>query len=143
MSTTGFTYPQDNVPLSNRIQYEALQNENRGFPTATMINIGPPVEVPRDHFLWSIFNTLFGNFCCLGFLALIFSVKSRDRKVVQDMEGARHYGSTARCLNITALVFNIILAIIAIILLVIYVQMLIEMIQNNSKGWNEINNYGK
>ncbi|XP_009984457.1 PREDICTED: interferon-induced transmembrane protein 5, partial [Tauraco erythrolophus] len=30
---------------------------------------------PRDHLVWSIFNTIYMNFCCLGFVALAFSVK--------------------------------------------------------------------
>lgn len=32
---------------------------------------------PRDHLIWSIFNTIYMNFCCLGFVALAFSVKVR------------------------------------------------------------------
>ena len=34
--------------------------------------VAPP---PRDHLVWSIFNTIYMNFCCLGFVALAFSVK--------------------------------------------------------------------
>ncbi|XP_009698855.1 PREDICTED: interferon-induced transmembrane protein 5, partial [Cariama cristata] len=34
--------------------------------------VSPP---PRDHLVWSIFNTIYMNFCCLGFVALAFSVK--------------------------------------------------------------------
>ncbi|RXM35558.1 Interferon-induced transmembrane protein 1 [Acipenser ruthenus] len=45
--------------------------------------------------------------------------KSRDRKVVGDLEGARHYGSTARCLNVTALVLTILTFLIIIILLAV------------------------
>lgn len=36
--------------------------------------VSPP---PRDHLVWSIFNTIYMNFCCLGFVALAFSVKVR------------------------------------------------------------------
>lgn len=31
--------------------------------------------LPRDHLLWSIFNTIYMNLCCLGFAALAYSVK--------------------------------------------------------------------
>ncbi|KYO41601.1 hypothetical protein Y1Q_0006360 [Alligator mississippiensis] len=43
------------------------------------------------------------NFCCLGFFALAFSIKARDRKVLGDYSGAGSYGSTAKCLNIPLL----------------------------------------
>lgn len=35
-------------------------------------------RLPRDHLLWSIFNTIYMNLCCLGFAALAFSVKVRE-----------------------------------------------------------------
>ncbi|NXW67077.1 IFM1 protein, partial [Hirundo rustica] len=75
----------------------------------------PPSPPPRDHLVWSLFTTLYGNFCCLGFLAFFFSVKARDRKVLGDHSGALSYGSTAKCLNITALVINIVIVVIVII----------------------------
>ncbi|XP_054130940.1 dispanin subfamily A member 2b-like [Melozone crissalis] len=70
---------------------------------------------PRDHLVWSLFTTLYGNFCCLGLLAFVFSVKSRDRKVLGDYSGALSYGSTAKYLNITALVINIVIVILVIV----------------------------
>ncbi|XP_066467264.1 dispanin subfamily A member 2b-like [Tiliqua scincoides] len=73
----------------------------------------PPV---RDHFVWSLFTTLYLNFCCLGLLALNFSVKARDRKVVGDHSGASSYGSTAKCLNILALVLSLLMVVLVIIL---------------------------
>ncbi|NWR95064.1 IFM1 protein, partial [Furnarius figulus] len=72
---------------------------------------------PRDHLVWSLCTTLYGNVFCLGLLATVFSIKSRDRKVLHDHSGALSYGSTAKCLNITALVINILL-IIAILIIV-------------------------
>lgn len=45
-------------------------------PSATVLAIGTS-PLPRDHLLWSIFNTIYMNFCCLGFVALAFSVKVR------------------------------------------------------------------
>ncbi|XP_075693810.1 dispanin subfamily A member 2b-like [Rhinoderma darwinii] len=61
----------------------------------------------KDHIIWSILNTFYMNFCCLGFIALIFSVKSRDQKLVRNQNRARYYGATARSLNIAASVLTI------------------------------------
>ncbi|NXT81418.1 IFM5 protein, partial [Zapornia atra] len=65
--------------------------------------------LPRDHLIWSIFNTIYMNFCCLGFVALTFSVKARDRKVVGDVEAAQHFSSKARCYNGLATVGSVVL----------------------------------
>uniref|UniRef100_A0A3P9LIB5 Uncharacterized protein n=1 Tax=Oryzias latipes TaxID=8090 RepID=A0A3P9LIB5_ORYLA len=74
-------------------------------------------EPPRDHIIWSLCSFFYFNPLCLGLAALIFSIKSRDRKVVGDLEGARHYGATARCLNIAA---TIIASITVIIVIIVY-----------------------
>ncbi|EDM11956.1 rCG48057, isoform CRA_a [Rattus norvegicus] len=84
----------------------------------TVINMPREVSVP-DHVVWSLFNTLFMNFCCLGFIAYAYSVKSRDRKMVGDMTGAQAYASTAKCLNISSLVLSILMVIITIVTVVI------------------------
>ncbi|NXF72093.1 IFM2 protein, partial [Sclerurus mexicanus] len=76
---------------------------------------------PRDHLVWSLCTTLYGNVFCLGLLATVFSIKSRDRKVLHDHSGALSYGSTAKCLNITALVINIFLIITTIIVLLVII----------------------
>ncbi|NXN72294.1 IFM5 protein, partial [Himantopus himantopus] len=68
--------------------------------------ISPP---PRDHLIWSIFNTIYMNFCCLGFVALAFSVKARDRKVAGDVEAARRFSSKARCYNVLATAGSVVL----------------------------------
>ncbi|GAB5578276.1 interferon-induced transmembrane protein 1-like [Prionailurus iriomotensis] len=81
----------------------------------TVINIQTETSVP-DHIVWSLFNTVYMNWCCLGFVAFAYSVKSRDRKMVGDMIGAQTYASTAKCLNICALVLGLLLTIIFIIL---------------------------
>ncbi|XP_006977257.2 interferon-induced transmembrane protein 3 [Peromyscus maniculatus bairdii] len=80
----------------------------------TVINMPREVAVP-DHVVWSLFNTLFLNFCCLGFIAYAYSVKSRDRKMVGDVTGAQAYASTAKCLNISALVLSILTVVITIV----------------------------
>uniref|UniRef100_G1QF53 Uncharacterized protein n=2 Tax=Myotis lucifugus TaxID=59463 RepID=G1QF53_MYOLU len=85
----------------------------------TVINIQTDTVVP-DHIVWSLFNTLFFNTCCLGFVAFAFSVKSRDRKMVGDVIGARSYASTAKCLNIWAVVLGL-LVILGIIITVVII----------------------
>nr|ANJ01455.1 interferon-induced transmembrane protein 1 [Colobus guereza] len=87
------------------------------LPRSTMINIQSETSVP-DHIVWSLFNTIFLNWCCLGFIAFAYSVKSRDRKMVGDVTGAQAYASTAKCLNITALIVGILMTIGFILLLV-------------------------
>ncbi|XP_035578822.1 interferon-induced transmembrane protein 1-like [Zalophus californianus] len=85
--------------------------------TTTVINIRSETAVP-DHIIWSLFNTIFMNWCCLGFVAFAYSVKSRDRKMVGDLTGAQTYASTAKCLNIWALVLGLLLTTGSIVLLV-------------------------
>ncbi|XP_068390446.1 interferon-induced transmembrane protein 1-like [Eschrichtius robustus] len=101
--------------------------------TTTVINIPRETSVP-DHIVWSLFNTIFMNWCCLGFVAFAYSVKSRDRKMVGDVIGAQSYASTAKCLNIWALVLGIFLTIGSIVLLVlVYLkayQMALQMANN-------------
>ncbi|XP_030668707.1 LOW QUALITY PROTEIN: interferon-induced transmembrane protein 1 [Nomascus leucogenys] len=84
---------------------------------STVINIHSKTSVP-DHVVWSLFNTLFLNWCCLGFIAFAFSVKSRDRKMIGDVTGAQVYASTAKCLNIWALILGILMTTGFILLLV-------------------------
>uniref|UniRef100_A0A452HS57 Interferon induced transmembrane protein 3 n=1 Tax=Gopherus agassizii TaxID=38772 RepID=A0A452HS57_9SAUR len=90
-------------------------------PYSTYTYTGPaqgfPVQQPpRDFVLWSLFNTIFCNVCCLGFTALVFSFKARDRKVLGDTDGAGSYGKTAKCLNIAVLVLSLLTVILIIIL---------------------------
>ncbi|NXA71549.1 IFM1 protein, partial [Thryothorus ludovicianus] len=96
--------------------YEVMPTEvsMEEMSRSTTVLLEEPPRPPRDHLVWSLFTTLYGNFCCLGLLAFVFSVKSRDRKVLGDYSGALSYGSTAKCLNITALVLNIIIVIIVV-----------------------------
>ncbi|NWR79835.1 IFM5 protein, partial [Centropus unirufus] len=73
---------------------------------------------PRDHLIWSIFNTIYMNFCCLGFVALAFSVKARDRRAAGDVEAARRLGSRARCCNALATAGSVLLPLLLAALLV-------------------------
>lgn len=107
-----FTGPRSGVLPT----YERLKEEHEvavlgapqtsGTVTSTVVNIRSETVVP-DHVVWSLFNTLFFNPCCLGFVAFAYSVKSRDRKMVGDVIGAQSYASTAKCLNIWALVLGL------------------------------------
>ncbi|NXW44677.1 IFM1 protein, partial [Nyctiprogne leucopyga] len=100
--------------------YEPLLEgqEAEGPSRSTIVPLEPPPPPPpRDHLAWSLCTALYANVCCLGFLALVFSVKSRDRKLLGDYSGALSYGSTAKYLNITAQLLNIFLAILFIALL--------------------------
>lgn len=59
------SYPrEDYLPMASHKQE----------PSPTVITIRPPV-VPRDYMIWSVFNTIYMNLCCLGFVALAYSVK--------------------------------------------------------------------
>ncbi|XP_071618220.1 dispanin subfamily A member 2b-like [Heliangelus exortis] len=100
-------------PLSEGLDMEDL-------PPRTVVTVEqPPLSPPpRDHLAWSLCTALYSNICCVGFLALVFSIKSRDRKVLGDFKGALSYSSTSKYLNITALVLNILFIIIVIIVLV-------------------------
>lgn len=69
------------------------------------VPIAPP---PRDYVLWSFVSAMVCNFYCLGFAALAFSVKSRDRLVMKDVAAAHRYGNSARRLNIAAVVVGVI-----------------------------------
>ncbi|NWS72497.1 IFM1 protein, partial [Crotophaga sulcirostris] len=88
-------------------------------PTVTTYVRQEPVPSPPDFVLWSFFNTLFCNVFCLGFIALAYSVKARDRKIAQDPASAGVFGKTAKQLNIAALCLGSIVIIIFIVLLVI------------------------
>ncbi|XP_069760318.1 dispanin subfamily A member 2b-like [Narcine bancroftii] len=83
-----------------------------------MTTRGLRAQPVKDYFLWSLFNVAYCNFCCLGFMALIFSVKARDQKVLGDGYSANHYGSTSRALNLTATILSILLFVIVFALLV-------------------------
>lgn len=123
--------------------YEVLKEEHEvavlGAPqsqaplTTTVINIRSDTAVP-DHIVWSLFNTIFMNWCCLGFVAFAYSVKSRDRKMVGDITGAQSYASTAKCLNICSLVLGILLTVVFIVLVstgsLMIVQAVSELMQN-------------
>uniref|UniRef100_A0A8C5PDS7 Interferon induced transmembrane protein 5 n=1 Tax=Leptobrachium leishanense TaxID=445787 RepID=A0A8C5PDS7_9ANUR len=94
-----------------------LTQPNKSDATHTIITIGAPAP-PRDHLLWSLCNTLYLNLFCLGFMALIYSVKARDQKVQGDEQAAQRYGRKARCYNILATVWNVTLPLLLLALVI-------------------------
>nr|XP_058162155.1 interferon-induced transmembrane protein 10 [Dasypus novemcinctus] len=44
---------------------------------ATVVEMHPDTTEVNDYYLWSIFNFVYLNFCCLGFIALAYSLKVR------------------------------------------------------------------
>ncbi|XP_028843073.1 dispanin subfamily A member 2b-like [Denticeps clupeoides] len=106
---------------ADKFEHEALAMESRykrNDDTVVIVN-APTTLQPTDYVVWSTLNLMYCNPCCLGLLAFYYSIKSRDRKHVGDMEGAREYGSTARCLNIITLVLYLLLSIGFIIMIAI------------------------
>lgn len=74
--------------------------------------------LPSDHIVWSAFHFIYCNPLCLGLVAFIYSIKSRDRKLAGDYIGARSHASTARCLNILALFVTLLIT--ALVFIQIY-----------------------
>ncbi|XP_007505909.1 dispanin subfamily A member 2b-like isoform X2 [Monodelphis domestica] len=91
-------------------------------------------DPPKDYLLFSLFNTVvLGNPCCLGFVALIYSVKSRDRKLVGDLNGALTYAKTSRQINLVAIVLNVLLLVgVLVILFLFLLPMSKALVQNSS-----------
>ncbi|KAM8750596.1 interferon-induced transmembrane protein 1-like [Acanthopagrus schlegelii] len=114
-------YPGEVVPLQGR--YDGFSGQPGGPAVVQYTTLNISSEPPKDHIIWSLCCFVYANPLCLGLAALIFSIKARDRKVAGDLEGARHYASTARCLNIWATVlFSIAILIVMIVIIVVAVQ---------------------
>ncbi|NXH17295.1 IFM5 protein, partial [Bucco capensis] len=99
---------------------------HRQDPASTILS--PP---PRDHLIWSIFNTIYMNFCCLGFVALAFSVKARDGKVAGDLEAAQRFSSKARCYNALATTGSVVLPLLLVALVITGVLHLSKLAQES------------
>ncbi|XP_008072678.1 interferon-induced transmembrane protein 3-like [Carlito syrichta] len=114
MNHTSQTFTRTSAGATSN--YEMLKEEHEGavlgtshssaLTTSTVIHIHSDTSVP-DHVVWSLFNTLFLNVCCLGFIAFAYSMKARDRKMVGDITRAQAYASATKCLNIWALILSI------------------------------------
>ncbi|KAM4018807.1 dispanin subfamily A member 2b-like [Anomaloglossus baeobatrachus] len=121
-------YVDDNESL--KVEMVPLKNTTiqADSTMVTIISDQPPV---KDHIIWSILNTFYMNFCCLGLIALIFSVKSRDQKLVGNQNGARNYGTTARSLNIASLVLTVLWFLITVT--IIYINLV--QLKATIRGW--------
>ncbi|XP_008420782.1 dispanin subfamily A member 2b-like [Poecilia reticulata] len=110
-------YPAETVGLQDR-----RQDGFPGQPGGPRFAQHTPDPL-KDHLVWSLWNFVYGNCFCLGLTALIFSIKSRDRKVVGDQDGARRYASTAHILNIVATILaSIAVFIFFVVLIAVSVQ---------------------
>lgn len=76
MDNHSYNFPSDCTPLTSC-------KSGRKPTGSTVVHMGaagagrsPP---PRDYLVWSLCNTLYVNFCCLGFMALLYSIKVRSR----------------------------------------------------------------
>ncbi|XP_039391640.1 interferon-induced transmembrane protein 5-like isoform X1 [Mauremys reevesii] len=124
--TMDTSYPrEDYLPMTSRKQDTC----------PTVITIGPSV-VPRDHLIWSIFNTIYMNLCCFGLVALAYSVKARDQKVAGDIEAARRFSSKAKCYNILAMVWSLLLPLLLIALVITGVIHLSKLAQESMDFFN-------
>ncbi|KAL7401859.1 hypothetical protein ABVT39_005513 [Epinephelus coioides] len=110
-------YSPEAVPLQGG--YDGRPGQPGGHSVVQHTTVNVTTEPPKDHIIWSLCSFVYSNCLCLGLAALIFSIKARDRKVVGDLAGARHYGSTARCLNIWATVLGCIMVLFIIILFIV------------------------
>lgn len=69
MDNHSYNFPSDCTPLTNC-------KSARKPAGSTAVNMGDAGKCPpRDYLLWSLCNTFYVNFCCLGFMALIYSIK--------------------------------------------------------------------
>ncbi|XP_030055375.1 interferon-induced transmembrane protein 5 [Microcaecilia unicolor] len=125
-TTMDTSYPREDFPPAT---------PSKPDRSHTVITIGPPV-VPRDYLIWSIFNTIYMNLCCFGFMALVYSVKARDQKVAGDVDSARHYGSKAKCYNILATIWNVTVPLLLIALVVTGVIHLSNITQESINFFN-------
>ncbi|XP_061469052.1 interferon-induced transmembrane protein 1-like [Rhineura floridana] len=99
--------------------------------------LGIVAQPPKDYVLWSLFNFSFMNTCCLGFAALVFSIKTRDCKLSGYDEGAAKYSKRAKLLNIIASVLGIVFFILIFLMTVSVVVVLQERLQQLIKEYRE------
>uniref|UniRef100_UPI00358EC9EE interferon-induced transmembrane protein 1-like n=1 Tax=Myxine glutinosa TaxID=7769 RepID=UPI00358EC9EE len=109
------------------------QGPQTGFVN-TSVNISqnsaptPGMKTPTDYLAWSLFNFVFLNGFCLGYVATVYSIRSRDRRQMNDPVGAAEHASTARALNIAATVISSFILLIAIILVGVFVAAWVHLI---------------
>ncbi|XP_042693196.1 interferon-induced transmembrane protein 2-like [Centrocercus urophasianus] len=103
-------------------QHTSIDMPPYGQNVITTVPISPQPP-PKDFVLWSLFNFVLCNAFCLGFCALSYSIKSRDRIIAKDFVGATSYGRTAKILNIAALCVGLFVTILSIVLVFLYLPL--------------------
>ncbi|XP_032894481.1 dispanin subfamily A member 2b-like [Amblyraja radiata] len=92
---------------------EAMASRRPQQPMNTVVDMQGIVQPQqqstpiKDHLIWSLFNAFYLNACCLGFLALIYSIKARDSKFVNNTRRARKFAAKAMGLNVAATLFSL------------------------------------
>ncbi|XP_043938397.1 interferon-induced transmembrane protein 1-like [Protopterus annectens] len=82
------------------------------------------ISPKKDYVTWSLFNFVFCNPFCLGFVALIFSFKTRDSNLIGDEAGAKTSSSAAKGFNIAAtIVTAVTCTIVALVFIFIRVSL--------------------
>ncbi|KAG5270656.1 hypothetical protein AALO_G00195080 [Alosa alosa] len=120
MDNATYCYSTDYTPLTTT-------KSTRKMAHSTTINMGTSEKVPKDYLIWSLCNTLYVNFCCLGFLALVYSVKARDQKTLGNLREARECSEKAKWYNILASGWNLL---VPLVLLAVLVLLLLYMRSN-------------
>ncbi|XP_063145288.1 interferon-induced transmembrane protein 5 isoform X2 [Candoia aspera] len=126
----------DTVCLDLQPYRNSTDEEQNGPPALSPASRRLARDPPKDYVLWSLFNLLFLSgycFCCLSFAALVFSIKSRDRKVIGDPESAATYGKKARCLNIVAFILGIAITIVCFLAIFLSASYTFEMCREMMK----------
>ncbi|KAI3371089.1 hypothetical protein L3Q82_023731, partial [Scortum barcoo] len=122
----------------------------------TSVNISS--EPLKDHIIWSLFSFLYSKPFCLGshILYQVYTTAEQTamnpagypseavplqgrpeiRKMAGDLDGARHYGSTARCLNIAATVLASVIFLICFTVMVIQAKEFYSIYSRNSYNYN-------
>ncbi|XP_030646314.1 interferon-induced transmembrane protein 5 [Chanos chanos] len=113
MDNATYSYSSDCTPLTNC-------KSARKPAGSTVVNMGHAgKKPPNDYLVWSLCNTLYVNFCCLGFMALIYSIKARDQKTLGDMRAAQECSDKAKWYNILASGWNLVVPLLVLGLLVL------------------------
>ncbi|KAK0134016.1 Interferon-induced transmembrane protein 5 [Merluccius polli] len=115
MDNHSYNYPSDCAPLTKSARKPA---------GSTVVNMaggggGEGTCEPRDYLVWSLCNTLYVNFCCLGFMALIYSIKARDQKTQGNLQLAQECSDKAKWYNILAAGWNLLVPLLAVVMLVL------------------------
>eukprot|EP00063_Salmo_salar_P004547 XP_013979382.1 PREDICTED: interferon-induced transmembrane protein 5-like isoform X1 [Salmo salar] len=113
MDNHTYNYPSDCTPLTSC-------KSARKPAGSTVVNMGSAgKKPPSDYLVWSLCNTLYVNFCCLGFMALIYSIKARDQKTQGNLQLAQECSDKAKWYNILAAGWNLLVPLLVVVLLVL------------------------